>query len=52
MNTITILRSKHAVLQRLTGRRTCGLASFVYHAAMRDAMLPRKPLPKPRADAR
>ena len=24
------------------------LASFVYHAAMRDAMLPRKPLPKPR----
>ncbi|HMB80088.1 MAG TPA: M20/M25/M40 family metallo-hydrolase, partial [Vicinamibacterales bacterium] len=23
------------------------LASFVYHAAMRDAMLPRKPLPKP-----
>ncbi len=24
------------------------LASFVYHAAMRDAILPRKPLPKPR----
>ena len=24
------------------------LASFVYHAAMRDEMLPRKPLPKPR----
>ena len=23
------------------------MASFVYHAAMRDAMLPRKPLPKP-----
>lgn len=23
------------------------LATFVYHAAMRDAMLPRKPLPKP-----
>jgi carboxypeptidase Q len=28
------------------------LATFVYHAAMRDAMMPRKPLPKPRADAR
>jgi Zn-dependent M28 family amino/carboxypeptidase len=28
------------------------LASFVYHAAMRDAMLPRKPLPKPRAGGR
>ena len=26
------------------------LASFVYHAAMRDAMLPRKPLPKPHPD--
>jgi carboxypeptidase Q len=25
------------------------LASFVYNAAMRDAMLPRKPLPKPHA---
>ena len=25
------------------------MASFVYHAAMRDEMLPRKPLPKPRA---
>jgi hypothetical protein len=25
------------------------LASFAYHAAMRDAMLPRKPLPKPRS---
>ena len=25
------------------------LASVVYHAAARDAMLPRKPLPKPRA---
>jgi hypothetical protein len=25
------------------------MASFVYHAAMRDAMLPRKPLPKPRS---
>jgi carboxypeptidase Q len=24
------------------------MASFVYHAAMRDAMLPRKPLPKPK----
>ena len=24
------------------------MASFVYHAAMRDEMLPRKPLPKPR----
>jgi len=23
------------------------LATFVYHAAMRDAMLPRKPLPAP-----
>jgi len=28
------------------------LATFVYHAAMRDAKLPRKPLPKPRAEAR
>ena len=28
------------------------LASFVYHAAMRDAMLPRKPLPKPHPDAK
>jgi carboxypeptidase Q len=28
------------------------LASFVYHAAMRDAMLPRKPLPKPHTDAK
>jgi hypothetical protein len=26
------------------------LASFAYHAAMRDAMLPRKPLPKPHTD--
>jgi carboxypeptidase Q len=25
------------------------MASFVYHAAMREAMLPRKPLPKPRS---
>jgi carboxypeptidase Q len=25
------------------------MASFVYHAAMRDAMLPRKPLPTPRS---
>jgi Zn-dependent M28 family amino/carboxypeptidase len=25
------------------------MATFVYHAAMRDAMLPRKPLPKPRS---
>ena len=25
------------------------LASFVYNAAMRDAMLPRKPLPRPRS---
>jgi carboxypeptidase Q len=25
------------------------LASFAYHAAMRDAMLPRKPMPKPHA---
>jgi len=25
------------------------LASFVYHAAMRDGLLPRKPLPKPRS---
>jgi hypothetical protein len=24
------------------------LASFVYHAAMRDAKIPRKPLPKPK----
>jgi len=23
------------------------MASFVYHTAMRDAKLPRKPLPKP-----
>ena len=28
------------------------LASFVYHAAMRDAMLPRKPLPKPHSAAK
>jgi len=28
------------------------LASFVYHAAMRDAMLPRKPLPKPHPDSK
>jgi hypothetical protein len=28
------------------------VASFVYHAAMRDAMLPRKPLPKPHTDAK
>jgi hypothetical protein len=28
------------------------LASFVYHAAMRDDMLPRKPLPKPHTDAK
>lgn len=28
------------------------MASFVYHAAMRDAMLPRKPLPKPHLDAK
>ena len=28
------------------------LASFVYHAAMRDAMIPRKPLPKPHTDAK
>jgi carboxypeptidase Q len=28
------------------------MASFVYHAAMRDAMLPRKPLPKPHIDAK
>jgi carboxypeptidase Q len=27
------------------------MAAFVYHAAMRDAMLPRKPLPKPHADS-
>jgi len=26
------------------------LASFVYHAANRDELLPRKPLPKPRVD--
>jgi hypothetical protein len=26
------------------------LASFAYHAAMRDAMLPRKPLPPPHPD--
>jgi hypothetical protein len=25
------------------------MASFVYHAAMRDAMIPRKPMPKPRS---
>ena len=24
------------------------IASFVYHAANRDGLLPRKPLPKPR----
>jgi carboxypeptidase Q len=24
------------------------MASFAYHAAMRDQMLPRKPLPQPR----
>ena len=28
------------------------LASFVYHAAMRDAMLPRKPLPKPHTETK
>jgi hypothetical protein len=28
------------------------MASFVYHAAMRDAMLPRKPLPKPQVVAK
>ena len=28
------------------------LASFVYHAAMRDAMLPRKPLPAPHPDTK
>jgi carboxypeptidase Q len=28
------------------------MASFVYHAAMRDAMLPRKPLPKPHTDSK
>jgi hypothetical protein len=28
------------------------MASFVYHAAMRDAMLPRKPLPKPRVETK
>jgi hypothetical protein len=28
------------------------LASFAYHAAMRDAMLPRKPLPKPHTDSK
>jgi carboxypeptidase Q len=28
------------------------LASFVYHAAMREDMLPRKPLPKPHTDAK
>jgi hypothetical protein len=27
------------------------MASFVYHAAMRDEMIPRKPLPKPRQPA-
>jgi hypothetical protein len=26
------------------------MASFVYHTAMRDQMVPRKPLPKPRPD--
>jgi carboxypeptidase Q len=28
------------------------MASFVYHAAMRDAMLPRKPLPKPHTESK
>jgi carboxypeptidase Q len=28
------------------------MASFVYHAAMRDAMLPRKPLPQPHKEAK
>ena len=28
------------------------LASFVYHAAMRDAMLPRKPLPAPHKETK
>ncbi len=28
------------------------MASFVYHAAMRDAMLPRKPLPKPHSESK
>src|SRR5580765_6822089 len=28
------------------------VASFAYHAAMRDAMIPRKPLPKPHTDAK
>ena len=28
------------------------LASFVYHAAMRDAMLPRKPLPAPHQETK
>ena len=28
------------------------MASFVYHAAMRDAMLPRKPLPKPHKETK
>ncbi|HEY1909823.1 MAG TPA: M20/M25/M40 family metallo-hydrolase [Vicinamibacterales bacterium] len=28
------------------------LASFVYHAAMRDGMLPRKPLPKPHPETK
>jgi carboxypeptidase Q len=28
------------------------LASFVYHAAMRDGMLPRKPLPQPHKEAK
>jgi carboxypeptidase Q len=28
------------------------LAAFAYHAAMREAMLPRKPLPKPHTDAK
>ena len=28
------------------------MASFVYHAAMRDAMLPRKPLPRPHTETK
>jgi hypothetical protein len=28
------------------------MASFVYNAAMRDEMLPRKPLPKPQPERR
>jgi hypothetical protein len=28
------------------------MASFVYHTAMRDEMLPRKPLPKPQPERR